>query len=80
MFISYLYWPTAKRQSRDFPSGPVVRSLPANAGDMGSILSLGGSRLLRGNEVPVTTTEIRALKPLLYNKRSHCNEKSTYHN
>ena len=27
----------AKNKSRDFPGGPLVGSVPANAGDMGSI-------------------------------------------
>ena len=30
----------AKNKSRDFPGSPVVGSLPANAGDMGSIPGL----------------------------------------
>ena len=32
-----------------FPSGPVVKSLPANTGDMGLILSLGRFHMLQGN-------------------------------
>ena len=31
----------------DFPNGSVVRSLPANAGDTGSITGLGGFHMLR---------------------------------
>ena len=34
---------------RDFPSGPVVKSLPANAGDKGLILGWGRYHLQRGN-------------------------------
>ena len=34
---------------RDFPDGPVVENLPANAGDMGSIPGLGRFHMLRGN-------------------------------
>ena len=30
----------------DFPGGPVVKNLPANAGDMGSISGLGRSHML----------------------------------
>ena len=37
------------KKFQDFPGGPVVKNLPADAGDMGSILSLGGSHMLRGN-------------------------------
>ena len=33
-----------------FPSGPVVKSLLANAGDMGLIPGLGGSLIPRGNQ------------------------------
>ena len=29
--------------SREFPGGPVVKNLPANAGDMSSILGQGGT-------------------------------------
>ena len=31
------------------PCGPVVKNLPANAGDMGSIPGLGRSHMLRSN-------------------------------
>ena len=37
------------KKFQDFPGGPVVKNLPADAGDMGSILSLGGSHMLRDN-------------------------------
>ena len=30
-----------KQMHRDFPGGPVVKNLPANAGDIGSILDVG---------------------------------------
>ena len=33
----------------DFPGGAVVRSPPANAGDMGSIPGLGGSHMPQSN-------------------------------
>ena len=33
----------------DFPGGPVVKSLPANAGDLGSIRVLGRSHMLQSN-------------------------------
>ena len=38
-----------KEDTEDFPGGPVVRSLPANAGDMGSIPGLGRFHILRSN-------------------------------
>ena len=34
---------------RDFPGGPVVKNLPANAGATGSILGSGRSHMLQGN-------------------------------
>ena len=34
---------------RDFPGGTVVKTPPANAGDMGSIPGLGRSHMLRSN-------------------------------
>ena len=39
------HWPTnacARREGRDLPGSPVVKTLPANAGDMGSIPASGG--------------------------------------
>ena len=34
----------------NFPGGPMVKNLPANAGDTGSILDPGRSHLSQGNE------------------------------
>ena len=36
-------------QRLDFPSGPVVENLPADAGDTGLILGLGGSHMTQSN-------------------------------
>ena len=36
-------------QMLDFPSGPVVENLPADAGDTGLILGLGGSHMTQSN-------------------------------
>ena len=59
----------------DFPRGPVVENPPANAGDTGSISSLGRSHMLRRNEAHA----VQLLSPRTYspgsNKRSHHNEK-----
>ena len=38
------------KQEWDFPGGPVVRNLPANAGDMGSIPALGRLHKPWGNK------------------------------
>ena len=62
---------------RDFPGSPVVKNLPANARDTGSILSAGTKippacgatkRVCHKYQSPCT------LEPMLYNKRSHSNE------
>ena len=39
----------------DFPGGPVVKNLPANAGDMGLTSGPGRSHMSQGNKA--TTTE-----------------------
>ena len=39
----------SKSNDRDFPGGTVVKNLPANAGDMGSIPGPGRSHMPRGN-------------------------------
>ena len=39
----------------DYPGGPVVKSLPANAGDSGSIPSLGGSHIPRSEQLSPCT-------------------------
>ena len=38
-----------KKQLRGFPGGAVVKNLPANAGDTGSIPGPGRSHMPRGN-------------------------------
>ena len=48
----------------EFPGGPVAKSLPCSAGDMGSIPGLGTSHMPRGSLSP------RALELVLQNKRS----------
>ena len=42
----------SKKQSKDFPGAPVVKSLPANAGDMGLISGVGRSHMPQGATVP----------------------------
>ena len=65
-----------KKRKVDFPGGPVVKNLPANAGDMGSISALRRFHVLRvekacGQQLLCQS----ALKFVLCNKRSHCSEK-----
>ena len=44
-------------QNWDFPGGPVVENLPADAADMGSIPGPGRFYMLQQLRVPATTTE-----------------------
>ena len=75
---------------RDFSGGSVVRNLPVNAGDTGSIPGLGRSHMPQSNSAPVLQLltlcsrvwEPQPLKPMcprpvLHNERSHCNEKAS---
>ena len=48
----------------DFPGGPVVKSLPANAGDVSLIHGPGRFHMLRGNKTP-------ASQPLSLCPRTH---------
>jgi len=55
--LEWVTWPSAWRNfltklklvSRDFPGGPVVKNLPASAGDTGSIPGLVTFHMLQGN-------------------------------
>ena len=71
----------------------VVKNLPANARDTGSIPGLGRSHTPQRNQVHVPQLlslcsraqepqllSPHALEPVLYNKRSHCNEKYVHRN
>ena len=40
-----------------FPTGPVVKNLPANTGDMGSIPSLGEFHMLGGSQPELVTPQ-----------------------
>ena len=66
----------------DFPGGPVVKNLPVNAGDPGSIPGLGRSPMPGGSKshVPQLVKPV-CLEPVLQKKRrSHFNKKPTHHN
>ena len=51
-----------KRSTRDFPGGPVVKNLPSNAGDVGSITG-------QGIKIPHATGQLspHALEPTHHN-------------
>ena len=57
--------------------GPVVDSLPTNAGDTGSIPGPGGFHCLRQLSPRATTPEGKAR---LRNEGSHCSEKAEHRN
>ena len=40
---------SGRKASQDFPGGPGVKSLPANAGNTSSIPGLGGSHMPQSN-------------------------------
>ena len=60
----------AKINCRGFPGGSVVKNLPANAGDMGSVSDVGGSHMLQSNKAPVPQLlSLHALEPVHCNRR-----------
>jgi len=65
----------------DFPGSPVVKNLPVNVGDPGSIPGLGRSPMPRGNKphVPQLVKPV-CLEPVLRKKRrGHFIKKATHH-
>ena len=58
---------------KDFPSAPVVKNPPANAGDTGSIPGPGNSLMLQSDMPCATTTEAHTL----YNPGSATREATT---
>ena len=61
----------------DFPGGPLVKNLPAHAGDTGSIPGLGRFHTPQRNKVSARQPVNPILKHVLH-KRNHRNEKSTH--
>ena len=60
----------------DFRGGPVVKNLPANAGDTSSIPGPGRFHMLWGNWARVPQLlKPTGLEPMLCNKRGHRSEK-----
>ena len=72
---------TVKSDFQDFPAGPVVKNLSANAGTPFWSLVLEDSTC-RGVTKPVCHNYWSRwiLEPMLGNKRSCCDEKSMHHN
>ena len=64
-----------KSKMWDSPGGPVVKNLPVNAGDTGSIPGPGRSHMPLGNQALVMQLlKPGRLEPRLCNRRSHGNE------
>lgn len=59
---------------KEFPGGAVDMSPPANAGDTGSILGPGGSRVLGNKHACPSQLRSLSLEPVLCDGRSHCRE------
>ena len=59
----------------------MVKNLPANTGDMGSVLwARKIPQAMEQLNQCTTTTEPCALEPVLYNRRSHHSEKPKHYN
>ena len=57
-----------QNKTLDFPGGPVVRNLPANAGNRGSIPGLGRFHMLQGNKAHLLQLlSLSALKLMSHN-------------
>ena len=94
VLISFMLLNLSRRVTwSGFPGSSVVKNLPANAGDTGSIPGQGGSHMPSSNEARVPQLlsrcsrawelqllKPRKLEPMLGNRRSHCNEKPAHHN
>ena len=91
--LSFSLFTAFKKEWWGFPGGPVVKNPPCNVGDTSSIPGLGRSHLLWGIATELalwspwaTTTEptcsywsLRALEPVLRNRRSPSNERPAQH-
>ena len=65
---------------QDLPGGPVVKNLPANAGDTGPMPGTGRSHIPQGNwTCELQLLSLSILESMLH-KRSHCKEKPEHHN
>ena len=74
VFVTYSKISVTERWRRDFPGGPLVSNLPANAGDTGSITDLGTKTqhaLRQGGQCTTSTEpvysracELQLLKPV----------------
>ena len=64
-----------------FSGGPVLRSLPCNEGDAGSIPGLERSHMPLGNlDLELEVLKPLCLEPVLRNKRNHHTKKPAHSN
>ena len=88
--LIHLTW---RKKAWDFPGGPVVKNLPGNVGDMGSIPGPGRftccwtTKPLCHNywacalePMSLNYWSLHTFEPMLHNKRSHCDEKPEFYN
>ena len=77
----------SERPRGGFPGGSVVKDLPANAGDVGSIPDLGRFLMLQDNKAhdpqPLSpraaATDASTSRACAGDERSPCNEKPAHH-
>ena len=69
VFLTFNTLLSKSREAQDFPGGPVVKNLPTNAGDMGSIPG-GESPHARRHLSSHTAATACALEPTLHDERS----------
>ena len=67
-------------EMEDFPGGPVIKNLPANAGNAVSTPGAGRFYMPCGNEACVPQLlNPHTLELVFHNKRKHLNERSAHH-
>ena len=68
-----------QRLKPSFSGGPVVKNLPANAGDMSLIPGWGRFHVLQTNKARVPKLwKPKCLEPVLFNNRNHRSEKPVH--
>ena len=78
---SFDFWDCLIKIFLGFPSSPVVKNPPANAGDTGSIPGAGRFHVPWSHRVPVAQLlKPTRLEAVLCNKRSHHDEEPSHRN
>ena len=78
VWVRHVHIVIFKMDNQDFPGGPVVKNLPASAGDMGLIPGMGRFHMLQSSSAykPQLLKPAHSLKSLC----SATSEKPTHHN